>query len=109
MFASANKLDNLIVFLDWNKWQATQRSDDVLNTTNHSDKWLAFGWDVELIDGHNFEEILSATKNTSGKPKLIIADTVKGRGVTFMEDDNNWHYRIPTSAEVFAAKLELAV
>ena len=75
MFASANKLDNLIVFLDWNKWQATQRSDDVLNTTNHSDKWLAFGWDVELIDGHNFEEILSATKNPSGKPKLIIADT----------------------------------
>ena len=63
----------------------------------------------ELIDGHNFEEILSATKNPSGKPKLIIADTVKGRGVTFMEDDNNWHYRIPSSAEVFAAKLELAV
>ena len=108
MFASANRLDNLTVFLDWNKWQATQRSDHVLNTTNHSDKWLSFGWDVECIDGHDFEKILCAAKNRSGKPKIIIADTVKGRGVSFMEDDNNWHYRIPTSEEVFAAKLELA-
>ena len=108
MFASANRLDNLTVFLDWNKWQATQRSDDVLNTTNHSDKWLSFGWDVECIDGHDFEKILCAAENHSGKPKIIIADTVKGRGVSFMEDDNNWHYRIPTSEEVFSAKLELA-
>ena len=109
MFAAANRLDNLTVFLDWNKWQATQRSDDVLNTTDHSDKWLSFGWDVECIDGHDFEQILCAIENSSGKPKIIIADTVKGRGVSFMEDDNNWHYRIPTSEEVFAAKLELAV
>ena len=109
MFASANRLSNLVVFLDWNKWQATQRSDDVLNTTNHKDKWLSFGWDVECINGHDFEQILCAVKNPSGKPKMIIADTIKGRGVSFMEDDNNWHYRIPTSEEVSAAKLELAV
>ena len=109
MFASANRLNNLVVFLDWNKWQATQRSDDVLNTTNHKDKWLSFGWDVECINGHDFEQILCAVKNPSGKPKMIIADTIKGRGVSFMEDDNNWHYRIPTSEEVSAAKLELAV
>ena len=109
MFASANGLSNLTVFLDWNKWQATQRSDEVLNTTNHKDKWLSFGWDVECINGHDFKEIFCAVKNQSGKPKIIIADTVKGRGVSFMEDDNNWHYRIPTSEEVSAAKLELAV
>ena len=109
MFASAKKLNNLIVFLDWNKWQATGRSDDVLNTTNHVDKWLAFGWDVELIDGHDFEQITRAATNTTPKPKIIIAETVKGSGISFMEDDNNWHYRIPTSEEVFAAKLELAV
>ena len=109
MFASANRLSNLVVFLDWNKWQATQRSDAVLNTTNHKDKWLSFGWDVECIDGHDFEEIICAVKNPSGKPKMIISDTMKGRGVSFMEDDNNWHYRIPTSEEVSAAKLELAV
>ena len=109
MFASANGLSNLTVFLDWNKWQATQRSDEVLNTTNHQDKWLSFGWDVECINGHDFKEIFCAVKNQSEKPKMIIADTVKGRGVSFMEDDNNWHYRIPTSEEVSAAKLELAI
>ena len=69
MFASANRLSNLVVFLDWNKWQATQRSDDVLNTTNHKDKWLSFGWDVECIDGHNFEQILCAVKILPGNQK----------------------------------------
>ena len=109
LFAAAHKLDNLIVFLDYNKWQATGRSDEVLNITAHSDKWRAFGWDVEMIDGHDCDQIVSSSYNNSTKPKLIVADTVKGKGVSFMEDDNNWHYRVPNKEEVQIAREELGV
>ncbi|MDC3193531.1 transketolase [Alphaproteobacteria bacterium] len=109
LFAGAHQLSNLIVFLDYNKWQATGRSDEVLNTTAHEDKWRAFGWDVEMINGHDFEQIVASSQNRSSKPKLIIADTVKGKGVSFMEDDNNWHYRFPTYEEVQIAREELGI
>lgn len=107
LFASAHKLDNLICFIDHNKWQATGRSDEVLNVTAHAEKWLAFGWNVQCIDGHDHQQIISAAHNASAKPKMIIADTVKGRGVSFMEDDNNWHYRVPNAEELHQAKKEL--
>ena len=107
LFAAAHKLDNLIVFLDYNKWQATGKSDEILNTTAHADKWRAFGWDVEMIDGHDCHQIVTSSYNNSNKPKLIVADTVKGKGVSFMEDDNNWHYRVPNKEEVQIASEEL--
>ena len=109
LFAAANNLNNLIVFLDYNKWQATGRSDEVLNITAHSDKWCAFGWNVEMINGHDYEQIVAASNNDSSQPKLIIADTIKGKGVSFMEDDNNWHYRVPNQEEVQIAKEELGL
>ena len=102
MMASAQKVSNLMVFVDYNKWQATGRSDEVLGLAPLADKWKAFGWACMEVDGNSFEEIESAYNSMANddRPKAIIAHTVKGRGIPFMEDDNNWHYRIPTADEV---------
>ena len=111
MMAAAQKVDNLMVIVDFNKWQATGRSEEILELTPLAEKWRAFGWESYDIDGHDMQqlhEVLSA-KHTSGKPVAIIANTVKGKGVSFMEDDNNWHYRIPNTEEVIAAKQELGI
>ena len=111
MFASAKKIDNLVVVIDYNKWQATGRSRETLTLEPLRGKWEAFGWEVIEIDGHKFPEIINAFCDSKKlkKPAVIIAHTVKGKGVSFMEDDNNWHYRIPTHEEVEAASLELQI
>ena len=109
MFASANSLNNLTVFVDYNKWQATGRSDEIMNGGALEERWNAFGWETHRIDGHNLDDILKAGKIRSKKPIAIIADTVKGKGVSFMEDDNNWHYRVPNTTEVEQAKMELGL
>ncbi len=62
-----------------------------------------------MIDGHDCEDIVRSIYNNSPKPKLIVADTVKGKGVSFMEDDNNWHYRVPNKEEVEMAREELGI
>ncbi len=75
-----------------------------------AEKWRAFGWNASEVDGHSLPELLAALQNfpaSNGKPTAIIAHTVKGKGVSFMEDDNNWHYRIPNAAELEAAEREL--
>ena len=109
MFASANGLNNLTIFIDYNKWQATGRSDKIMNGGALEERWNAFGWDTHRIDGHNLEAIQSAGNIRSDKPVAIIADTVKGKGVSFMEDDNNWHYRIPSEEEIEQAIVELGL
>jgi len=111
MMAAGQKVDNLMVFVDFNKWQATDRSEEVMALEPFAEKWRAFGWDACEIDGHDMSQIVDVlTKpNKSGKPVAVIAHTVKGKGVSFMEDDNNWHYRIPKAEEVVAAKQELGV
>jgi transketolase len=110
LMASAQRMSNLTVLVDYNKWQATGRSDEVLGLAPLADKWRAFGWTVEEIDGHDFDAMACALERTaaSGRPRALIAHTIKGKGVSFMEDDNNWHYRIPTEEEVYAAAQELA-
>jgi transketolase len=110
MFAAAQKLERLCVIVDYNKWQATARSNETLQLSPLREKWEAFGWDAHEIDGHDVDvlaERLRDMPNGSGKPVALIAHTVKGKGVSFMEDDNNWHYRIPTAEEVAQATLEL--
>lgn len=110
LFAPARKLDNVIAIIDFNKWQATGRSEEVMQLSPLKEKWAAFGWQTYDIDGHNIEEILSVFSKIpeiQGKPTAIIAHTVKGKGVSFMEDDNNWHYRIPKDEELMRAKIEL--
>ncbi len=111
MFAAANKLDNVCVVVDFNKWQATGRSEEVMQLQPLREKWEKFGWDAYEIDGHNLQELLDALEKfpSNGKPVAIIANTVKGKGISFMEDDNNWHYRIPTEEEVQQAKEELGL
>ncbi len=75
-----------------------------------AEKWQSFGWSAYEVSGHDMKELTSSLKifpDHSGKPMAIIAHTIKGKGVSFMEDDNNWHYRIPTEKEVLLAKREL--
>ena len=102
LMASSQKVSNLTVFVDYNKWQATGRSDEVLGLAPLAEKWKAFGWACMEVDGNSFQEIESAYNSLAkdDRPKAIIAHTVKGKGIPFMEDDNNWHYRIPTADEV---------
>lgn len=112
MFASAQKLENVCVIVDYNKWQATARSNDTLMLAPLREKWAAFGWDAYEIDGHDVGALATAMQNIpngSGKPVALIAHTVKGKGVSFMEDDNNWHYRAPTADEVVKAHKELGL
>lgn len=112
MFAAGQKLENICVIVDYNKWQATARSNETLMLAPLRDKWAAFGWDAREIDGHDVEALAAAMAdlpNGSGKPVALIAHTVKGKGVSFMEDDNNWHYRAPTAEEVVKAHKELGL
>jgi transketolase len=102
----------MAIIVDFNKWQATGRSEEIMALSPLVDKWRAFGWSAYEADGHDVEglvKLLKAVPDGSGKPVAIVAHTVKGKGVSFMEDDNNWHYRIPTVEEVAKAKIELGV
>ncbi len=110
LFAPAQRLDSVVALIDYNKWQATGRSDEIMALAPLAEKWRAFGWDACEVDGHDIDALLSALRQPAdgtGRPRVIIAHTVKGKGVSFMEDDNNWHYRIPTADEVRKARKEL--
>ena len=109
MLASAQKLDNLTVIIDYNKWQATDRSQNVMAIEPLSDKWKSFGWNIQEINGHDFFQIRDSFNKAKeeSNPSAIIAHTIKGKGVSFMEDDNNWHYRIPNEDELQKSLSEL--
>ena len=112
MMAASQKVERLAGFIDFNKWQATGRSEQVLALNPLADKWRAFGWSATEVDGHDMAalvRLLERIPDGRGKPVAVIAHTVKGKGVSFMEDDNNWHYRIPTAEEVAKAKQQLGV
>lgn len=111
MLAPRLRLGNLCALVDFNKWQATGRSDEVMCMESLRAKWEAFGWEAREVDGHNLSEIITAlhAPRRPGVPLAIVAHTVKGKGASFIEDDNNWHYRSPTAAEVEQARLELAL
>lgn len=109
LFAAAQNLTNLQVVVDYNKWQATGRSNEVLCLHPLASKWHSFGWHAIEVDGHDVNAISSALCDGffKDKPQVIIAHTVKGKGVSFMEDDNNWHYRSPSREELSLAFEEL--
>lgn len=112
MLAGAQKLDHLVAIVDFNKWQATGRSQEIMALEPLKAKWESFGWSAYEVDGHDLPalvEVLRKVPDGSGKPIAVVAHTVKGKGVSFMEDDNNWHYRIPTYEEVLLAQGELGV
>lgn len=110
MLAAGQNVHHLTVIIDYNKWQATARSQEVMALEPLAAKWEAFGWHAQQIDGHDFEAIcraFTAARAVTSKPSVIVADTIKGKGVSFMEDDNNWHYRTPNPEELAAALKEL--
>lgn len=112
MFAAAQGLGRLLVVVDFNRWQATGRSEEILALSPLADKWSAFGWKVAEVDGHDLAALgaeMAVDRADPDRPKCLVARTVKGRGISFMEDDNNWHYRIPTGEEVAAAHQELGL
>ena len=110
LFAPQHRLDNLTVIVDYNKIQSFGRTDEVLSLDPLADKFSAFNWQVTEINGHDHGQILSALAaaraDRKGRPKIVIAHTVKGKGVSFMEDRLAWRYKSPTEA-VLAAKAEL--
>lgn len=111
LLASAQKFSRLTVMVDWNRWQATARSNETMTLLGMREKWESFGWHAVEVDGHDIEAIQSALRDAEGeeRPSAIIAHTMKGKGIDFMEDDNNWHYRIPKPEEVVEAKRQLGV
>lgn len=110
MLAAQLKLDNLVVIIDYNKIQGYGRVEEVINLEPLSEKWISFGWAAKEINGHNFEELLNSfmlLPMETGKPNAIIAHTVKGKGVSFMEGKIEWHHRSPTNKEYEIALREI--
>ena len=98
MFASHYKLDNLVAFLDFNGLQIDGDITKVMNPTPFDKKFEAFGWNVISIDGHNYDEIkdaLAGAKTVKGRPTLILAKTIKGKGISYMENEASWHGNAP--------------
>jgi len=110
MFSSQHRLDNLVAIVDYNKIQAFGRTEEVIDLEPFKDKWVSFGWDVREIDGHNFSEIektLSRLPFTKNKPSVVIANTIKGKGVSFMENQLAWHYKSPNREQLEKGLKEL--
>lgn len=112
MFAPAHNLDNIAAIVDYNGLQALGRTRDILDLEPLADKWQAFGWAVRTIDGHDLDQIAETLRSIpfeSGRPSCIVAHTVKGKGVSFMEDKLAWHYKAPDDEQLNLALKELGV
>lgn len=107
MLASTLKLQNLTVIIDYNQLQSFGRTNEVINQENMSERWKSFGWDAIDIDGHNLQAIEDAFKLPHVGPRAIIAHTVKGKGVSYMEDKLEWHYKSPNDEQLALALQEL--
>lgn len=104
LFGSQNKLDNLIIIIDNNRIQATGFTGKILDMMPLKDKFQAFGCEVYEIDGHNIKDILNVMEisqgSLNGKMKVIIANTIKGNGISYIENQGNWHYKIPNEEQI---------
>lgn len=110
MSAAHYKLDNLTAILDFNGLQIDGRNEDVMSISPVDQKLMSFGWNVIVADGHDMQSLLNAfeeAKTVKGKPSVIVAKTIKGKGVSFMEDQVGWHGKAPSDAELEAALNEL--
>ncbi len=108
LVANHFKLNNLIAIIDHNKMQSLDFCENTISLAPFSDKWKAFGWHVITIDGHNHDELRRAYKEALGsqeKPTVIIANTIKGKGVSYMENNILWHYRFPQKGGEFELAL----
>lgn len=110
MAASHYGLDHLTAFVDWNGLQIDGKNEEVMTVAPVDEKFRAFGWDVQMIDGHDFGQIAEAlekAKKVEGRPQMIIAKTVKGKGVSFMENQAGWHGKAPSDEQAKQAVEEL--
>ena len=110
MAAAHYKLDNLTAFMDYNGLQIDGNTEEVMNIDPITDKWKSFGWNVLTIDGHDYDQIFDALEKaeaTKNQPTMIIAKTVKGKGVSFMENQAGWHGNAPKKEEAEKALEEL--
>jgi transketolase len=110
LFAAHHRLDNLLAIVDYNKIQSLASVDETLNLEPFADKWRSFGWSVVEVDGHDHQKLhdsLSPSAVKSGKPTCVIAHTIKGKGVSFMENSVLWHYRTARGNEFESALKEL--
>lgn len=108
--ASQYKLDNLMVIVDYNKVQAFGKIAEVLGLEPFAKKWESFGWEVNLTDGHNFSELINKTEflmKSKGKPKILVASTIRGKGVSFMQHHLEWYYHYPSEQQLILALEEL--
>jgi transketolase len=110
MFSAHYKLDNLTAILDYNNVQLMGDVSDIMEIAPVDDKWASFGWEVKKVDGHDMGKIIEAlyeAKTHKGKPVIIIADTTKGKGVSFMQNTCDWHGNVPTDEQYKKALEEL--
>lgn len=110
MFAAHHKLDNLVGIIDRNRLQISGNTEDVMGLEPLDSKWESFGWHVIRLDGNDIEalyEALSMNPACPGKPTLIMANTIKGKGVSFIENQAAWHHKVPTKEQYEQALLEL--
>ena len=112
MFAAHHQLSKLVAIVDLNGQQALGYTDQVLNLSPMGERWRTFGWDVHEVDGHNTKaiaETISDLDITSGPPHLLIAHTVFGKGVSYMENQIKWHYWPMSDEEYQQALTEIGV
>jgi transketolase len=111
MCAAHHKLCNITAIVDYNKLQINGETNTIMNLEPLADKWAAFGWNVREVDGHSFPELLDAfqEKKENEKPSVIIAHTIKGKSVSFMENDCGWHGKCPSPEQLTSALEELEV
>jgi transketolase len=108
LFAAHHHLNNLVVIIDHNKLQSLATTSETINLEPFAAKWTSFGWDVLEVDGHSHRDLItSLSGNPRTLPLCIIAHTIKGKGISFMENSVLWHYRSPQGAEYLDAKAEL--
>jgi transketolase len=110
MFAAHHKLDNLVAIIDYNKLQSLTTVEKTLNLEPLTDKLQAFGWSVREVDGHDHQQLTTALSGVpwdNDKPSLVVAHTVKGKGISFMENQVVWHYRSPNAEQLAQALAEL--
>jgi len=107
MFSSHHNLNNLTAIIDRNFLQSIESTENTLTLEPLKDKLIAFGWNVIEVDGHDHYQLIEALNSICDKPKIIIANTIKGKGVSFMENDNKWHYQTPLGENFEKAIQEL--
>lgn len=107
MFISQYKLNNLVTIIDNNRIQATGYTKNIIKMEPLKNKLIPFGFEVEEVDGHDISKLIKVLQKHGKKPRIIIADTVKGKGISYIENQADWHYKMPNENQVLRGKADL--